>query len=428
MALVTFDGLAAGGESVGRDENGRAVFAFYAAPGDLAHVVLTEESPRWARGELQLLETLSPARVAPPCPYFGRNALQRNDFPCGGCDWQHIEYARQLEAKRSLVVQALTRIGRLTDADSRVEACAPSPPYGYRNKASFVAGQGRIGFRARGSHELVDIETCLIQSDDNNAVLTCAREAAARGLAPAGDWKLTVRAASSGESLAVLTAAAWPASAEFAAALSAVPSLAGVLHRVDERAPLKKIWGRDWLEETVDGLVFRVRADGFFQTNSALVSTLFSTVLEWSEVQNNESAVDLFCGAGLFSLGLARAGAEVTGIERSRAAIEDGRANAARNGLAANFVDGDVGKVLGSLPRCRWSLVVLDPPRAGAAAAVPALLKLAAPRIVYVSCDPATLARDVAALGEKYEVVRVRPLDMFPQTAHVETVCLLRLR
>ncbi|HEX8551175.1 MAG TPA: 23S rRNA (uracil(1939)-C(5))-methyltransferase RlmD [Abditibacteriaceae bacterium] len=434
QTTVSFHNLAAGGEAVGRDENNRTTFVPFAAPGDRALINVTREEKRFARGEIVELLESSEERVAPPCPYFGPNAIAQNQLPCGGCDWQHINEAAQLQSKRALVVEALRRIGRNEDADARVLPTIASPPYGYRNKAVYVGAENVLGFHARESHNLVDVEYCLIQRDENNAILKAAREAIAQGLAPAGDWKLAARAASNGESLAVvisqgLSPETWPRAEEFAAfMLDNVPSLVGILARAGEREPLQILAGRDWLEEEVDGLRFQVRGDGFFQINTPLAPTLFSTVLEMANVQSGDGALDLFCGVGLFGLGMARAGAEVWGLERSEAAVDSARGNATRNGLQARFLAVDVTPGMKKLPRRKWAVAVLDPPRSGAAALVPALLRLAPRRLVYVSCDPATLARDVAALGARYELKAAQPLDLFSQSAHVETVVLLERR
>ena len=430
MNTVLFHGLAAGGDAVGRDENGRTVFAPFGAPGDRAHVEMTRQEKRFARGHIVELSEHSPSRIAPPCPYFGPNVAP-DLLSCGGCDWQHIEYEKQLEAKRSLVVEALRRIGKIENVGEVVAPCVASPPFAYRNKAVFSARESAFGFHARSSHEIVDIEHCLVQRDENSAILRAAREAKAQSLMPRGNWKLTARTANNNESLAIVSAEsldvdAWPRAQEFAAYLmEAAPSLVGVLARVEDMEGGQILAGRDWLEETVDELVFRVRGDGFFQVNAPLVPALFSTVLEMAQIGNGDAALDLFCGAGLFALGLARAGGEVWGIERARTAIEDARGNALRNKVEANFLVADAAPGIGKLPAKNWAVAVLDPPRAGAAEAVEALLKLAPRRIVYVSCDPATLARDIASLGNDYVLRRAQPLDLFAQSAHVETVALL---
>jgi 23S rRNA (uracil1939-C5)-methyltransferase len=430
MKSVLFHGLAAGGDAVGRDENNRTVFVPLGAPGDRANVEIVREEKRFARGEIVELLESSAHRIAPPCPYFGPNVAP-DSLSCGGCNWQHITYSHQLEAKRSMVVEALRRIGRIENVGEIVASCIASPPFAYRNKAVFAGTETAFGFHARDSHAVVDIAHCLVQRDENNVLLHAAREARAQGLTPRENWKLAARTANNGESLAIVTVAsldvdAWPRAQEFATFLmNAAPSVVGVLARAGDREGGQILAGRDWLEETVDELKFQVRGDGFFQINAPLVPTLFSTVLRSAEIRAGDAALDLFCGAGLFALGLARAGAKVWGIERARTAIEDARGNALRNRLEANFLADDTAPGMGKLPLQSWDVAVLDPPRAGAAEAIGALLRLAPRRIVYVSCDPATLARDIAALGAHYVLRCAQPLDLFPQSAHVETVALL---
>jgi 23S rRNA (uracil1939-C5)-methyltransferase len=459
---VEFHGLAAGGDAVGRDETGRAVFVARAAPGDVGHVALTEENPRFARGRLLKLESLSADRVVPPCPFFApASGTSFSDTPafdapasdkqCGGCDWQHIDYQAQLQAKRDIVVQALGRIGRVENSDALVGACIPSPqPFHYRNKVDFVVGGNsltdegalsEVGFYARESHDLVDITHCLIQQELNNAILTAVRSALERGLVTAYDPKtnrgvlrrVVGRVSSQGDCLvsAVTTTEPWPQERDFATFLcEQVPALVGVMRRSPRKEPhlITTNGARDWLEEDVDGLKLRATGEGFFQVNSALAPRLLQTALEMSKVRQGTAAVDLYCGVGLFALGLVRAGASVLGIEVSRHAIEDARKNAKCNNLQAIFKAGDAARLLAQV-RNSPQLVLLDPPRAGAAEAVSHLLEIRPKRVVYVSCDPATLARDIKVLQQGgYRLESAVPLDMFPQTAHVETVASLELK
>lgn len=422
---------------VGRDANGRVVFASGGLPGERAQVEIDEQNKSFARGHVVELSEVSPQRIPPPCPYFER---------CGGCDWQHCDYDGQLGAKRNHVVQTLSRIGGFerSEIEAITAPCVPSPrDFNYRNKADFVIG-GRyqsgfeVGFFERASHRLVDIETCPIQIESNNALLAAARESLRRDLVSPFDAKsgrgvlrrLVARTSSEGESIlvAVTTGETWPQAFQWARWMrEQVPHLVGVLHRQGrDEAPV--LDGRDWLEERVDGLRLRVRGDGFFQINTSITPALLQTARQMMSIEGGERAVDLFCGVGLFGLALARDGAQVLGIESSPRAIEDARHNATLNGLKAEFRVGDAARELKKLKRGEWSKVLLDPPREGAAACMPALLNLAPQTIVYVSCDVATLARDLKVLCRDYEVREVAPLDLFPQTTHVETVARLTRR
>ena len=399
ILTVRFHGMA-GREAVGRDENGLAVFAPFAAPGDLARVVITKQTRAFARGEVVELLEAGPQRAAPGCPYFGP---QSQVLPCGGCQWQHVTLEAQLEAKRLMVRDALQRIGGLHHVE--VEPCLPSPPWNYRNKADFEirskgAGIG-IGFNAFASRDLVNIESCPIQSEANNAVLAAVRQLllsrpewveAARTTLPG----LVVRSNSSGEALALLEGRLPHAEVFAAALMGAVPGVQGLLVRGPGDAA--ETFGQDWLLEQVDGLELRVTGSGFFQVNQFLTATLLCTVLEMLQPQPGERALDLFCGVGLFALGMARAGAKVTGVEAYAPAIEDARWNAKRNSLKARFEVGLAARYLQRSQPGAWDAVVLDPPRSGAADLMPLLAAAAPPRAVYVSCDPATLARDLKVL------------------------------
>lgn len=442
--IVRFHAIAAGGDAVGRDESGRAVFAPLAAPGDVARVEVLETRRSFARGRvLEVLET-SPDRVSAPCPVFGA---------CGGCQVQHLSSDAQLHAKTEIVRDALTRLGGFENPP--VEPCRASPqPFAYRNKAELhaqnsghadgVAGAagGALGFYARESHTVVDVSHCPIQRAENNALLAFLRTE--RETLPRNIQGATLRAASNGESLLQLhpkTYAAWPDARAFAErAMQRVPGLVGVAQRVpNERGrdilraetPPFLLAGRDWLEETVLDLKLRVSKFGFFQVNTGLTPQLADVVRHFAGAPFGQGrALDLYCGVGLFGLLLARDGWQTHGVEFSRSAIEDAKGNAQRNDLPARFTTGDAAR---ELTRCvekreTFDLVVLDPPRAGAKECVAPLLKLCPARIIYVSCDPATLSRDLKMLSASYELRRATPLDMFPQTGHVETVAWLQRR
>jgi len=358
-------------------------------------------------------------------------------------------------------------------------------------------GDALVGFYARESHQVVDVTRCLIQQESNNVILQAARDAMRLGLAEPFDARsgngilkrLVVRTASCGDVLLLVetSATAWPQEAEFASYLrSRVANLVGVLRREPQQqathqaqpqaqrddfhsgkgpdnsrgkaarskrhgaqkgravrlGPGRFIGGeRDWIEESVGGLRLRATGDSFFQINTSLTPALVESALRLAEVESGSLAIDLFCGVGLFTLALARAGAKVLGIEEHPGAVRDARGNALRNNLNATFLRGDAARELRRLanrdrrsdslpaPECSFAqgkrpdILLLDPPRAGAAACIEGIALLRPRRIVYVSCDPATLARDVRALAARgYRVDCATPFDLFPQTAHVETI------
>ncbi|HEX9997223.1 MAG TPA: 23S rRNA (uracil(1939)-C(5))-methyltransferase RlmD [Abditibacterium sp.] len=433
IAQVKFHGLATGGEAVGRDENGKTVFAPFGAPDESARVAIESEKKSFARGLIQEIAELSPARADPFCPQF---RPQNPEFSCGGCAWQHLELETQREAKRAIVHDALSRLGGQT---VEVEKCRGGAGRAYRNKADFVIGRdqngAQIGFFARESHDLVPAAVCPIQSPHNEAILRAAREIltdypdfafdAATGR---GVWRrLVARVDTQGETIATLVLAreAKTESVQIAAMLrEKLPNLVGVLARTTQN-DAKLVWSRDFLIENVNDLKFRVSGAAFWQVNAEVSPLLAQTALEMAQVEPGQRALDLFCGAGLFALHLARAGAVVTGIEFHRGAIKDAIFNAKQNGLKADFRAGDAARELKKHRRGDFDLILLDPPRAGAASCLPDLVRLAPARLVYISCDPATLARDAGFLGQNgYKLQRAVPFDLFPQTAHVETAAL----
>lgn len=432
--MISFHAIAAGGDAIGRDETGRAIFAPYGAPGDKAQVETLEEKKSFSRAKIIHLETASPARAVPPCPYYlpPDGDLER---ACGGCQIQHLNYAAQLEAKRGIVRDALTRIGGLQNPN--VSPCLPSPQeFGYRNKAEWkieTRGGLKIGFHARGTHHVVDVSSCPIQRAENDALIEVVREAITNGLLQPRHLRgLTTRVASDGKTLLRVQtdAAPWPQADEFAGFVGArVPHLIGVIHvieRPNRRAQQEIIAGHNRLIESVAGLRLRVSGDGFFQVNTSATPLLLETALRLADVHNGERALDLFCGVGLFALAMARVGARVLGIESGSNAVRDAVFNAAQNHLAADFQAGDAASALLDLEAGAWDLALLDPPRAGAMECMAPLASLKPRKIVYVSCDPATLARDIKLLTASGYILREAvPIDLFPQTAHVETVARL---
>ena len=435
---LTLDAIAHGGEALGRHA-GKVVFVPYAIPGERVQVEIVEEKERWARARLleaggpgrAPLITPSPDRVEPPCPYFGPEG-------CGGCQWQHIAYERQAELKKEIVADQLRRLGRIANppvADTIVLAApswsenggaaggdTPSPipdtpylSYGYRNHVQFaITPEGRLGFRRGASHEVIAVDRCLLlheQLDELHAALD---------VAAAGLTGVSLRVGvNTGQALILLETAGEEAP-ELEINLPAACAL---------RTPrgIQPLIGQPWIEEEVAGRRYRVSAESFFQVNTAGAEALVEVVRGYVAPRPGDVLLDAYCGVGLFTLALAGVVAEAIGIEAAPSACEDFACNA---GEQMNVVlhEGAVEEVLPVLlaQGQRADLVVLDPPRAGAGREViRGLAGLGPRRIVYVSCDPATLARDsvhLAAAG--YRLVEAQPVDLFPQTYHVETVAL----
>ena len=438
---LAIDDLAFGGEGVGRLD-GYVIFVRGGLPGDRLRVTLAEARSRYGRGTIEAVLVPSPDRVEPPCPYFGQ---------CGGCRLQHLAYPAQLAFKEKQVRDCLTRLGGLPPFELRPIVPAPEP-YGYRNKMEFtVAEPGpAVGLHAAERYDVVlDIERCLLQSERMNALLDeVRRQARTRGLSV---WDqrtergllrfVTVREGRrTGEAMVNLVASTPDVEALMPVAdalKTRVPATASVLVNVNAKKASVAIGteehlllGRDHITESLDGVTFQVSANSFFQTNTVQAERLFALVAEACALDGAETVLDLYSGTGAISLLLARRAGHVYGIELAAAAVADAVRNARANGIDnCTFLAGEVRHVLPALMRegVRASVVVADPPRAGFhPKALAALAALAPARIVYVSCNPATLARDVGDLARQgYRLEWVQPVDMFPQTPHIEAVARL---
>jgi len=361
--FLTLTGMAPKGEALGRHE-GLVIFVAGGLPGEVVRVQIIEQHTSWARASL--LEVLQPApeRVAARCRHFDR---------CGGCNWQHVEYTAQLAFKTNIVREQMARIARLPDAN--VRDCLGSPsPYGYRNTARLaVAPDGRVGYRMPASHEVLAIEECPILEP---ALQQELGELRGLRLDPGDEVVLRVPA-----------------------------------------EPLR-----------VGKFDYFVSIDSFFQVNSAMAGQLVNEVMAALALEGGESVLDLYAGVGLFTLPIAAAvgrQGRVLAIESSPSAVADGRRNAAAFPQVA-WLEARVeeGMARPEVAATGWQRLLLDPPRRGVDRdALRAMAALRAAVIVYVSCDPATLARDTQLLGEHgYRLHAAQPLDLFPQTAHVETV------
>src|SRR5882672_9914231 len=442
---LTIDDLAFGGEGVGRVE-GYVLFVRGAVPGDRLRVKVVEARSRFGRAVIESLESPSPDRVEAPCPYFGR---------CGGCRLQHVSYSAQLAFKEKQVRDCLTRIGGLGPFELRPILAAPDV-YAYRNKMEFTIVRGSGDTPAIGLHQadrydvVLDIERCLLQSETMNGLLDELRvQAGARRLPvydqDSGEGLLrfaTVREGrSTAEAMVNIVAAAPDVEAltPLAEGLRArVPSVASVVLNVNAKKASVAVGseehlllGRDHIRETLGAVTFQVSANSFFQTNTQQAERLFSLVADACELDASETLLDLYSGTGAISLLLARRVRAVYGIEVAAAAVADAIRNARANDIDnCTFLAGEVRHVLPDLVRqgVSASIVVADPPRAGFhPKALLALAAMAPARIVYVSCNPSTLARDVADLARHgYRLEWVQPVDMFPQTPHIEAVARLR--
>ena len=391
---------------------GRVVFVPLAAPGDRVRARIVEQRRGFLRATVSDVVRAAPDRVAPRCPVFGQ---------CGGCQWQHVATTAQRTAKRDLVAEQLARLGGLRDVDVRPTR-APADAWAYRARITLVADGRRLGFHRARSHALVEIDECAIADPVLVAHLGVARAwAAAVRTAP---LRVTLACAPGGVVLAA-TLRTRPTEVDVAATEDVLAATSTVRGAVLAGGAERIVVGDADLRVPVEhDLVLEVPADAFTQVNPAANLLVVATMLELGAFRAGEHALDLYCGAGNFALPLARRGVDVIGVERSPVAVAAARANAQRLGLAsARFACDPVAAALAQLPATPLDAVVLDPPRGGAADAAGTLASRRAARILYVSCDPATLARDARTLvAAGYRLGGVQPLDVFSQTYHVETV------
>lgn len=447
--------IAHGGEALGRHE-GKVIFVPFAIPGERVRVEIIEQKANWARARLLAVLAPGPDRIEPPCPYFGP---QR----CGGCQWQHIAYERQLELKQAIVRDQLARLGRLSDppvAETWAVALTDDddPAWRYRNHAQFsVTADGRPALQQAGSHELIAVDECLLLSPALDAVhaalwagattdapeIEAAEEEPPNAVATYKGKVWTLGAAATGRSAGAGRRGDAPGSSVRRFTLRSSTRTAQtllVLETSDGQAPelaldlpmgvallhpngqAEALVGQATIEEEVHGRRYRVSANSFFQVNTAGAEALVDLVLDFLDPQPTQRLLDAYAGVGLFALALAPFCRQVDAIEAAPSACDDFAWNA-RDLPQVSLHAGDTAAVLATLSG-PYAGIVVDPPRTGLGKeVVNQLARLAAPRLAYISCDPATLARDAALLTQVgYRLRTVQPLDLFPQTYHVESV------
>ncbi len=438
---LRIDSLAYGGNGVAR-LNGFVVFVRRGLPGDTVRARVTKV--KRSHAEAIAVEVLEPGaeRVEAPCAHYPA---------CGGCRFQDLAYERQLEAKAGQVGDALARIGGFTELPLEPGVPAESI-FHYRNKLeySFTETPDGVGLglhRAGRWDEVLDIEKCWLSTDLGNAIRNAVREwARAEGLSVYDQAThegylrhLIVREGrSTAQALAVLVTAPGRLDGEerLVEALQRFPEVRSIYHAVNDRpaevtnVPGKLLWGEDAIEEKILGLRFRVRPNAFLQTNTAMAEVLYSLALEYAGLTGEETVFDLYCGTGTIGLSMAREALTVWGVEVSEESVACAIENAELNGITNTaFFAGEVADSIEELHERagKPDVVVVDPPRAGLSAkALRRIARLEPARIVYVSCNPTTLAGNAKELvGEHgYRLERARPVDMFPHTPHIETVAL----
>jgi len=398
--------MAHGGDAVGRHE-GKVIFVPFALPGEEVLVELIEEKARYSRALPLEIVSASPQRVEPRCPHFGI---------CGGCQWQHVAYGAQLGFREEILQSQLKRIAHLSDVSVK-PSLSMTNPWNYRNHVQLHSDEaGQLGFMAATEHRVVAIQECHVMHPLLFDVFV------ALDIDFPELKKVSVRAGTTtGEQLLLLETVG-----EEAPVLEADLPISCVL-LLNDGTTVTYV-GDNYVTERVAGRSFRISATSFFQVNTTQTDLLLDTVNQYLSPRGEEVLLDVYCGVGTLSLSLADKVAKVLGIDVNEAAIADAVFNS--QGMKnVKFMQGTAEELLPGLEES-VDLVILDPPRQGIhKQAMAALLKLAAPKVVYVSCDPATLARDIGRMVQGgYELVEVQPVDMFPQTSHVEAVALLRAR
>ena len=455
---VVITAMASKGFGIGKVE-GKVIFVERGVPGDTCDVRLTTDKKNYGEGVLQTLTVASDLRTEPSCQHFG---------VCGGCKWQHIKYDEQLHFKTQIVEDALIRIGRLTIPEVKPIIGCESPFY-YRNKLEFgftdrrwltleeIESGAEFDRRGLGFHVpesflgVLDIEHCWLQGDPSNAI-----RLSIKNFALANDYtffnlktqeglmrNVMIRTTSLGEIMVLVSFTANEEEKikvmldhvrrEFPAITSLQYVVNGKRNDTIYDLPTVTYHGKDHITEQLGDYRFKINPKSFFQTNSAQAKVLYDVTRDFAGLKADDVVYDLYTGVGSIAIYISALCKNVVGIEQIEAAIEDAKENAKNNKVDnCSFYAGDVRMVLQPdfiARNGKPSVVITDPPRAGMHEdVVRTLLTLEAPRIVYVSCNPASQARDLELLSAKYDIIKIQPVDMFPQTTHIENVALLELK
>ncbi|MHB1315900.1 MAG: 23S rRNA (uracil(1939)-C(5))-methyltransferase RlmD [Christensenellales bacterium] len=437
--VLQIDDIGGEGQGIGK-YNGFTVFVDNSLPGETVETLITKVTKNYAAGKLLRIVTASPNRMEPACPVFSQ---------CGSCELLHMKYKAQLAWKEKRVQDCLKRIGGLL-AGEYSPIIGMEEPCRYRNKLACSVSEGknkiRIGMFAAKSYEITDIKGCILHDEESLKVMALVEQwansfqisvynkAEQKGLLR----HVIARRAADGELMAVLVVngQAVPHKTELIALLQQVPGLHAILLNVNQcrdQVILGEkdilIWGKDTIEETVSGLKFSVSVQSFFQVNRIQAERLYSAAIEMAQLSGSETVFDLYCGTGTITQLMARKARQAIGIEAVPAAVEDAKKSAGINHSKARFYLGKAEEIFPALAKeYPPDVVILDPPRKGCESSLLQCINRVQPkRIVYISCNPATLARDAAILAKDggYSLEKVQPVDMFPHTTHVETIVLM---
>lgn len=459
LERVLIEDIAAEGKALAR-VNSKVVFTTFAVPGDIVDIQIIKKRKSYMEGYITQIHEYSPLRIEPFCEHFGM---------CGGCKWQNLPYEEQLKFKQRQVSDQLKRIGRVS-VDEISPIIGSQKTTHYRNKLEFTFLNSRwltnaeiaenndipvepaLGFHIPGMFDKVfDVKNCYLQPDPSNAIRLAVREYAVQHDLPFYNIRsregllrnLIIRTSSTGDIMAIFSFFfddAEKRSELLTHIKSCFPQITSLLYVINPKAndtindlDVVTFSGKDHILESMEGLQFKIGPKSFYQTNSDQAYVLYQVAREFAGLTGNELVYDLYTGTGTIAQFVAKSSSKVIGIEYVPEAIADAKENSRINGITnVDFFAGDIKDILvesffqvNGYP----DVVILDPPRAGIHEDVAnALLHANPSRIVYVSCNPATQARDIALLDEKYKLVRVQPVDMFPHTHHVENVVLLERR
>jgi len=453
---LTIQNMAYGGRGVAR-QDGLVFFVRGGLPGDTVRARVFKKKKGYAEAEIKALLEPSPHRIEAPCPYSGY---------CGGCQWQHVVYERQLEYKKAHIHEAMARIGSLKDAPVR-DVIPSDKLYAYRNKMEFSfsdrrwflphewPGRGQedgfaLGLHVPGTfHKVIDMDACLLQAEAGNHILREVKRHVRESGIPVyglktheGFWRfLTIRYShafdewmvnlvTSEERRDITEPVARDLFHQIGRIKTVVNNITGKKASIAVGEREVVLTGDGFISDAIGSFTFRISANSFFQTNPPAAEKLYDKVMDYVEPSGKETVLDLYSGTGTIPVYLANHVRSVTGIEISESAVRDARRNCRQNDITnCRFLCGDIREKFSAATDIKPDVLIIDPPRAGMHKDVLAgVLSLSPETIIYISCNPATMARDMGQMTRDYHLLEIQPVDMFPHTYHIEAVSKLRLR